>query len=42
VLLHRAGLRLYGRLDEAAFRQIVLVVLLVSGVALIVPRLFMS
>ena len=27
------GLRLYGRLDEAAFRKVVLVVLLISGVA---------
>ena len=31
------GLRLYGRLSEAAFRRIVLILLLVSGVALIVP-----
>jgi hypothetical protein len=29
------GLRFYGRLDEAAFRRIVLVLLLVSGVALL-------
>lgn len=29
------GIRLYGRLDEAAFRNVVLVLLLVSGVALI-------
>ena len=28
------GLRLYGRLDEAAFRKVVLIVLLVSGIAL--------
>ena len=28
------GLKLYGRIDEAAFRQVVLVLLLVSGVAL--------
>ncbi|MFN3655993.1 MAG: sulfite exporter TauE/SafE family protein [Pseudolabrys sp.] len=31
------GLRLYGHLDEAAFRKIVLVLLLLSGLALIVP-----
>src|SRR5258708_6990355 len=30
------GLKLYGRLNEAAFRKVVLVLLLVSGVALIV------
>ena len=29
------GLRLYGRLDEAAFRKLVLVLLLLSGVALV-------
>jgi len=34
-----AGLRVYGRLDEAAFRKVVLVVLLLSGLALAVPRL---
>lgn len=33
------GLSLYGRLDEASFRKIVLVVLLASGVALIGPAL---
>jgi uncharacterized membrane protein YfcA len=31
------GLRLYGHLDEARFRQIILVLLLFSGLALIVP-----
>jgi uncharacterized membrane protein YfcA len=31
------GLRFFGRLDEAAFRRIVLLLLLVSGAALIVP-----
>jgi len=31
------GLRLYGKLDDAAFRKIILLLLLVSGVALIVP-----
>jgi len=34
-----AGLRLYGKLDEAAFRKVVLVVLLLSGLALSVPGL---
>jgi uncharacterized protein len=29
------GLRLYGRLDEAAFRKIVLALLFISGVALV-------
>jgi uncharacterized membrane protein YfcA len=31
------GLRLYGRLDEAAFRKVVLGLLLVAGAALVVP-----
>ncbi|MEH2590341.1 sulfite exporter TauE/SafE family protein [Bradyrhizobium sp. AZCC 1721] len=31
-----AGLKLYGRLDEAAFRKVVLVLLLVSGAVLII------
>jgi hypothetical protein len=31
------GLKLYGRLDEASFRRVVLLLLLVSGVTLIVP-----
>ena len=31
------GFRLYGKLDDAAFRKIILVLLLVSGLALIVP-----
>jgi uncharacterized protein len=30
------GLRLYGRLDEAQFRKVVLVLLLISGVVLLV------
>jgi uncharacterized protein len=33
------GLKLYGHLDEAGFRKVVLVVLLVSGIALVVPAL---
>lgn len=31
------GFRLYGRLNDAAFRKVILVLLLVSGIALIVP-----
>lgn len=34
-----AGLHLYGRLDEAGFRRVILVLLLISGVALLVPGL---
>jgi uncharacterized protein len=33
------GLKLYGHLDEAGFRKVVLVLLLVSGIALVVPAL---
>jgi uncharacterized protein len=33
------GLRLYGKLDDAAFRKVLLVPLLVSGLSLIVPVL---
>jgi uncharacterized membrane protein YfcA len=32
-----AGLKLYGKLDDAAFRKVILVLLLVSGVSLVVP-----
>jgi uncharacterized protein len=32
-----AGLKLYGRLDDAAFRKVVLVLLLLSGLSLLVP-----
>jgi hypothetical protein len=32
-----AGLRLYGRLDEASFRKVVLVLLLLAGMALVAP-----
>jgi hypothetical protein len=31
------GLKLYGQLDEAGFRKVVLLLLLVSGIALVVP-----
>lgn len=34
-----AGLKLYGLLDEARFRKIILVLLLLSGLALIVPKI---
>ena len=33
------GLRLYGRFDEAAFRRVVLALLLLSGLALVAPAL---
>jgi uncharacterized membrane protein YfcA len=32
-----SGFKLYGKLDEAAFRKVILMLLLVSGLALIVP-----
>jgi uncharacterized protein len=32
------GLRLYGRLDETAFRKLVLLLLLGSGLALVIAR----
>jgi uncharacterized protein len=32
------GFKLYGRLDDAAFRKIILVLLLIAGLGLIVPR----
>jgi hypothetical protein len=31
------GLKIYGRLDDQAFRKVILVLLLVSGLTLIVP-----
>lgn len=33
------GLRLFGRLDDAAFRKVVLIVLLLAGIVLVVERL---
>jgi hypothetical protein len=33
------GLRLYGRLDDAGFRRVVLVLLLVSGASLVIPMI---
>jgi uncharacterized protein len=32
------GFKLYGRLDDAAFRKVILVLLLIAGMGLIVPR----
>jgi hypothetical protein len=32
------GLKLYGKLDDAAFRKVILLLLLASGIVLIVPR----
>ena len=33
------GFKLYGKLDDAAFRKVILVLLLIAGLGLIVPRL---
>lgn len=33
------GIKLYGRLDDKAFRKVVLVLLIVSGISLVVPEL---
>jgi uncharacterized membrane protein YfcA len=35
-----AGFKLYGKLDDAAFRKLILVLLLVAGLGLILPRVF--
>jgi hypothetical protein len=32
-----SGFKLYGKLDDAAFRKVILVLLLVAGATLIVP-----
>ena len=32
-----SGFKLYGKLDDAAFRKVILLLLLVSGLSLIVP-----
>lgn len=37
-----AGLRLYGRLDEAGFRKVVLVLLLLAGVASVAPLIHLT
>ena len=34
-----SGLKLYGKLDDAAFRKVILLLLLASGLVLIVPQL---
>jgi uncharacterized membrane protein YfcA len=34
------GFKLYGRLDDAAFRKVILVLLLASGLSLLVPAVF--
>jgi hypothetical protein len=34
------GFKLYGKLDDAAFRKVILVLLLISGLALIPPHGF--
>jgi uncharacterized protein len=33
------GFKLYGKLDDAAFRKLILVLLLIAGLGLVVPRL---
>ena len=33
-----AGFKLYGKLDDAAFRKIILVLLLLAGLGLVIPR----
>ena len=35
-----AGVKLYGKLDDAAFRKAILVLLLISGLSLVVPAFF--
>ena len=35
------GVKLYGRLDDAAFRKAVLILLLISGLSLVVPAFFL-
>jgi uncharacterized membrane protein YfcA len=36
------GIKLYGKLDDAAFRRVILILLLASGVSLIVPTVIRS
>jgi uncharacterized membrane protein YfcA len=33
------GLRLYGHLDDAGFRKVILILLLISGIFLVIPPL---
>jgi uncharacterized membrane protein YfcA len=35
------GVRLYGRLDDAAFRKAILILLLISGLSLVGPAIFL-
>ena len=37
-----SGLKLYGKLDDAAFRRVILILLLASGVSLLVPAMIRS
>ena len=34
------GVTLYGRLDDAAFRKVILILLLISGLSLVLPAFF--
>jgi uncharacterized membrane protein YfcA len=34
------GIKLYGKLDDAAFRKVILILLLISGFSLVVPTFF--
>ena len=34
------GVKLYGKLDDAAFRKAILILLLISGLSLVVPAFF--
>jgi uncharacterized membrane protein YfcA len=36
------GIRLYGKLDDAAFRRVILILLLASGLSLVVPAVLRS
>jgi uncharacterized membrane protein YfcA len=36
------GIKLYGKLDDAAFRRVILILLLASGVSLIFPTVIRS
>jgi uncharacterized membrane protein YfcA len=34
------GVKLYGKLDDAAFRKAILILLLISGFSLVIPAFF--
>jgi uncharacterized membrane protein YfcA len=34
------GVTLYGKLDDAAFRKVILILLLISGLSLVLPAFF--